>query len=103
MDAPSCVFQTRVWKWEIISRLLLGARPFSQAKPGKHIFSRLYLGKNHRFQPLTWESVGKRLFPRLRDLPTASQVGGGGEWSVGSCSVREEWRYFRRFAENVEM
>ncbi|KAK3913180.1 Pickpocket protein 28 [Frankliniella fusca] len=67
-------FQTRVWKREIISRLLLGARPFSQVKPGKRLFSRLYLGKNHRFQLLTWEAVGKRLFPRLRDLPTASQV-----------------------------
>ncbi|KAK3920885.1 Galactose mutarotase [Frankliniella fusca] len=71
--------QTRVWKREIISRLLLGARPFSQVKPGKRLFSRLYLGKNHRFQPLTWEAVGKRLFPRLRDLPTASQVKSGKE------------------------
>ncbi|KAK3929085.1 ATP-dependent RNA helicase DDX42 [Frankliniella fusca] len=68
--------KTRVWKREIISILLLGARPFSQVKHGKRLFSRLYLGKNHRFQPLTWEAVGKRLSPRLRDLPTASQVRG---------------------------
>ncbi|KAK3931982.1 Collagen alpha-1(XVIII) chain [Frankliniella fusca] len=71
----ACEFSgTRVWKREIISRLLLGARPFSQVKPGTRLFSRLYLGKNHRFQPLAWEAVGKRLFPRLRDLPTASQT-----------------------------
>ncbi|KAK3911495.1 Myomodulin neuropeptides 1 [Frankliniella fusca] len=58
--------ETRVWKRQIISRLFLGARPFSQTKPGKRLFSRLYLGKNYRFQPQTWESVGKRLCPRLR-------------------------------------
>ncbi|KAK3930430.1 Elongation factor 1-alpha [Frankliniella fusca] len=45
---------TRVWKREIISRLLLGARPFSQVKPGKRLFSRLYLGKK-RFPGFAWE------------------------------------------------
>ncbi|KAK3913458.1 Hydroxylysine kinase [Frankliniella fusca] len=70
------VKETRVWKREIISRLLLGARPFSQAKPGKRLFSRLYLGKNHRFQPLAWEAVGKSRSLGKSRLPTASQARG---------------------------
>ncbi|KAK3908268.1 Polypeptide N-acetylgalactosaminyltransferase 14, partial [Frankliniella fusca] len=67
---------TRVWKREIISRLFLGARPFSQAKPGKRLFSRLYLGKNYRFQPLAWEAVGNSRSLGKSRLPTASQVRG---------------------------